>query len=274
MLCGIAGWKITSLIFRKTQFTWKTIVVVVVTNIPLASFSAFLDFSREVVNLNRTAAGGLQWLTVLVAFILPIAIIRRSMPIKLAPCIAMVLTGFIVATILAGGNAFAIRTFLVQAFKIPSSGITHTLVVGDHLLANKLIYRFRAPRRGEPVVFRYPIDPSREFLQRIVAIGGDTLEIRDKNVIVNGRLYANDPGVITESDIQPASQSSRDNIPAMTLPKDVVFVLGDNRDHSLDSRFWGYVPSDHIVGRASIIYWSVDSVTKHVRKDRIGKRIR
>jgi signal peptidase I len=207
-------------------------------------------------------------------FILSYAIVRKTLHAKKVVSIGIVGVAFIFNTVAATATSFTVRTYLVQAFVIPSSGMSPTLLVGDHLLANKLIYWFRAPVRGELVVFRYPPDPSKDFLQRVIATGGETIEIRDKKVFINGRPYPNDPGVSTEPDIQPGSQSSRDNIPSMTLPKDAVFVLGDNRDRSLDSRFWGYVPADQIVGRASMIYWSIDSVAKHIRTDRIGKCLR
>jgi signal peptidase I len=148
-----------------------------------------------------------------------------------------------------------------------------TLLVGDHLLANKYTYQFRAPSMGDLVVFTYPVDQSKDFLQRVMAVGGDTIEIRNKKVVINGKLYNDDPGIHMEDTVLPTSESPRDNLLPLKVPENAFFVLGDNRDHSLDSRFWGVVGRHHIVGRPFLIYWSYDSASNRVRTERIGKWI-
>jgi signal peptidase I len=166
------------------------------------------------------------------------------------------------------------RTFLFQAFAVPSASMEKNVLTGDRLLVNKFLYAprgtgilsrlfpARPPRRGEIVVFRYPPDPRRDFIKRVVALPGETIAIRGKRVFVDGRLldepyafhaddrvWPDDPGV-------PELGRRRDQLPPQTVPTDSYFVLGDNRDDSADSRFWGPVPERHLEGRALLVYWS------------------
>ncbi|MGB9711875.1 MAG: signal peptidase I [Dissulfurimicrobium sp.] len=193
---------------------------------------------------------------------------------------------YIQAILIALILALTIRTFVIQAFKIPSGSMMQTLLVGDHLLVNKFIYGVRnpftqtlwikgeKPKRGDVIVFIYPLDPSKDFIKRVIGIGGDTVEIINKKVYVNGRLYPDPPGVQhTDPRILPASVSPRDNMGPIIVPKDSLFVMGDNRDQSYDSRFWGFVPLKDVRGKALIIYWSWDSDDFRPRLDRIFKII-
>jgi signal peptidase I len=196
---------------------------------------------------------------------------------------------YVESLIIAAIIAFLVRGFIVQAFKIPSSSMERTLLIGDHLLVNRLSYvmkvpftdivllRLGNPERGDVVVFRYPVDRSKDFIKRVVAKEGDKVEIRDKVVFVNGKEARNPHAQYLEPTIIPAQFSKRDNMPPVTVPKDSYFVMGDNRDRSLDSRFWGFVHQNDLVGRALIIYFSwdteTDSVLGHVRWSRIGKLI-
>jgi signal peptidase I len=181
--------------------------------------------------------------------------------------------------------ALFIRTFVVQSFKIPSGSMEETLAIGDHLLVNKFIYGIKAPfidrtlldigspKRGDVVVFEYPKDESRDFIKRVVGTPGDIIEIRDKKVFVNGEPYINPHEVFKTSEILPKEQSPRDNFGPVKVPDNAYFVMGDNRDNSYDSRFWGFVGKDHIKGRAFIKYWSWDSDKSRVRWENIGKSI-
>ena len=157
---------------------------------------------------------------------------------------------FLIAIVLA----LIIRTFIVEAFKIPSGSMIPTLLVGDHLLVNKFIYRFTDPKRGDVIVFKYPDNPSRNFIKRIVGVGGDTIEVRDKVLYVNGQPQ-DEPYI---QHIAPDMQPTRDNFAQITVPQNTYFMMGDNRDSSLDSRFWRnrFVNRKAIVGKALIIYWS------------------
>ena len=161
---------------------------------------------------------------------------------------------FIIAIVLA----FIIRIFIVEAFKIPSGSMIPTLLVGDHLLVNKFIYKFTEPTRGDVIVFKYPDDPSRNFIKRIIGVGGDSIEVRDKVVYVNGEEQKEPYVQHISPEILPARYNSRDNFGPVTVPPNSYFMMGDNRDSSLDSRFWEnrFVNRRAIVGKAFIIYWS------------------
>jgi signal peptidase I len=171
---------------------------------------------------------------------------------------------FVVAVILA----ILIRAFIVQAFKIPSGSMESTLLVGDHILVNKFIYgvripfthlrwpRFSSPSRGDVIVFVFPMDRSKDFIKRVVGVGGDTVEVVDKKVFVNGKELVEPYVQHISPEIQPGSLSPRDNMPPIKVPKGYLFVMGDNRDASHDSRFWGFVPVEDVKGEAFLIYYS------------------
>ena len=180
--------------------------------------------------------------------------------------------------------AFFIRSFVVQAFKIPSGSMLPTLEIGDHLLVNKFLYGirvpfvggrildFKDPERNDVVVFIYPRDRSKDFIKRVVAVGGDTLEVRNKRLFINGEK-AEDPFAVYGPDIIPRRRSARDNFGPFSVPEGEVFVMGDNRDASHDSRFWGTVPVTEILGKAFVLYWSWDAHAFSPRWSRIGDRI-
>lgn len=162
------------------------------------------------------------------------------------------------ALLIALALALIIRMFVVEAFKIPSGSMIPSLLVGDHLLVSKFTYKFAQPKRGDVIVFKYPDDPSRNFIKRIIAVGGDTVEIRDKIVFVNG-IQQTEPYIQhVFQDVLPARYSARDNFGPLEVPANHYFMLGDNRDSSLDSRFWEhqFVNRRAIVGKALLIYWS------------------
>lgn len=181
--------------------------------------------------------------------------------------------------------ALVIRTYLVQAFKIPSGSMEDTLLIGDHLLVSKFIYgtkipfvdkrilTVRDPQRGDVIVFEYPEDPSKDFIKRVIGVPGDVVEGKEKKVYVNGTLYANPHEVHKEKDIIPKEMNPRDTFGPITVPADSYFVMGDNRDRSYDSRFWKFVRRDQIKGLAFIKYWSWDSEKFKPRFENIGRLI-
>lgn len=183
----------------------------------------------------------------------------------------------VVAVILA----LFIRTFIVQAFKIPSGSMKPTLLIGDHILVNKFIYGVKIPfwhktiipikdpQRGDIVVFKFPEDPDKDFIKRVVGIAGDVVEVRDKKVYVNHQPLRGDPGVNLDTLNIPADKQPRDNFGPVTVPPDSLFVMGDNRDHSYDSRFWGFVRLEALKGKAFIIYWSWNKETSGINLDRV-----
>jgi signal peptidase I len=169
---------------------------------------------------------------------------------------------YLEAAVIAVILALFIRTFVVQAFKIPSGSMEPTLLVGDHILVNKFIYGvkmpftratlipIKEPDRGDVIVFVYPVEPDKDFIKRVIGLPGDRIEISGQRIYINGALYEDEHGVYTARQAEVGSSNS------WVIPEDHVFVMGDNRDHSYDSRFWGFVPMRSIKGEAFIIYWS------------------
>ena len=181
--------------------------------------------------------------------------------------------------------ALVIRTYLVQAFKIPSGSMEDTLAIGDHLLVSKFVYgtkipfvdkrvlTIRDPRQGDVIVFEYPEDPSKDFIKRVVGVPGDVVEGKEKKVYVNGKPYENPHEVHKEKDIIPKEMNPRDTFGPITVPANSYFVMGDNRDRSYDSRFWKFVRRDQIKGLAFIKYWSWDRDKLRPRFGNIGQLI-
>ena len=181
--------------------------------------------------------------------------------------------------------ALVIRTYVVQAFKIPSGSMEDTLAIGDHLLVSKFIYgtkvpfstnrvlKIRDPHRGDVIVFEYPEDPSKDFIKRVVGTPGDVVEGKEKKVYVNGKLYENPHEIHKEKEVIPKEMNPRDTFGPVTVPAGSYFVMGDNRDRSYDSRFWGFVSQDKIKGLAFIKYWSWDRDKFRPRFGSIGKLI-
>ncbi len=210
------------------------------------------------------------------------------------------------AIVVAFVIAIVIRTFVIQAFKIPSGSMIPTLLIGDHILVNKFllgnpvdvpfsnIHLFRMPglrkpQRGDVIVFKYPEDPTRDFIKRVIGIEGDVIESKDKILYVNGRKLIETYVQHVDNNMIPAgreciydegvgfppnSTNCRDNFGPLKVPKGSVFVMGDNRDESYDSRFWRFVDLSLIKGKAIIIYWSWDNDNTWVRFNRIGRLIR
>ena len=180
--------------------------------------------------------------------------------------------------------ALFIRTFIVQAFKIPSGSMIPTLQIGDHILVNKLAYgvripvvghnamQFSKPKRGDVVVFIFPEDRTKDFIKRVIGVAGDTVEIRNKKIFINGQPI-DDPHAYFEGDDPSGGVQIKDDYGPKTVPENHIFVMGDNRDKSYDSRFWGYVDLDDVKGKAFLIYWSWDGGDRWVRWERLGEII-
>jgi signal peptidase I len=165
-----------------------------------------------------------------------------------------------------------IKQNYIQAYRIPSASMTPTLLVGDRILVDRRPAA-RTPKRGDLIVFEYPVDPKKDFIKRIVAVGGDTVLIKDKGLFVNGTLQMEPYVIHDDSRILSAAQSPRDNFGPVDVPNGSFFVMGDNRDHSYDSQFWGFVEQSRIKGIAKGIYWSRDNDKGVIRFDRIGCKI-
>jgi signal peptidase I len=169
--------------------------------------------------------------------------------------------------------ALFVRTWVVQAFKIPTGSMENNLLIGDHLLVNKLVFGptasavdrtilpVREVRRGDIVVFKYPDEPERDFIKRVIGLPGETLELRNKTVYIDGKPLE-EPYVHF---LTPASEGSevtsqdvRERYGPVTVPAGQYFVMGDNRDNSQDSRYWGFLPRSYVKGKALMIYWSFE----------------
>jgi len=178
---------------------------------------------------------------------------------------------YVEAILIALVLALFIRTFIVQAFKIPSGSMEPTLLIGDHLLGNKFIYGIKNPFTGDDwiaskrprprdiIVFKYPVNPDQDFIKRVIGVEGDIVEMVDKKLMVNGEPFEVDGAVYRDPTIIPGEMKPRDNFGPITVPKDSLFVMGDNRDNSYDSRFWKFVKLNSVKGKAFILYWSWNS---------------
>lgn len=198
---------------------------------------------------------------------------------------------YVEAIVIAVLLALFIRTFVIQAFKIPSGSMKSTLLIGDHILVNKFIYGIRLPfgnkellhisdpKRQDIVVFRYPVDPSKDFIKRVIGLPGDTVRIQDKKIYVNEEILEEPYAVHSDNRILPAGVSPRDNMSPIAVPEGNLFVMGDNRDESYDSRFWKFVDMSELKGKAFVIYWSwnregevtIEPAESYVRWNRIGR---
>ncbi len=187
--------------------------------------------------------------------------------------------------------ALLIRTFIVQAFKIPSGSMETTLLIGDHILVSKfpygthipneipflniklfddIVFFTKVPERGDIIVFKYPKDETRDFIKRVIGLPGDLLEVRRQKVFINGKPYEDTHARHTESPSDSAFVP-RDDFGPILIPEGHVFVMGDNRENSQDSRYWGYLNVKKIRGKALMIYWSWDRIESWVRFERFGK---
>jgi len=175
--------------------------------------------------------------------------------------------------------AIVLRTFIIQAFRIPTSSMEDNLLIGDHLLADKFVYgsyvpwkdntyaRLTDPKRGDVVIFRYPLDKKFMFIKRCMGLPGDIIQVKDKVLYINGQKM--DEPYIYNKDMRvyPAYMTPRDNFGPVTVPPDSYFVMGDNRDNSADSRFWGFLERKYLRGKARLVYWPPNrwKIIKHLK---------
>jgi signal peptidase I len=223
---------------------------------------------------------------------MPESEVRRREPVAAAPATLpkrkSQLREYVEALGVALLLALGIRTFVVQAFKIPSGSMLPTLQIGDHILVNKFLYGprleipltqmslgrlpgLRKPRPGDVVVFIWPKDRSKDFIKRVIAVEGQTVEVRNRQVFIDGKPW-DDPHATWVMQ-RGLGGAAGDNYGPYTVPPDHVFVMGDNRDQSYDSRFWGPVPIADIKGEALVIYWSWDGPDRWVRWERLGRLV-
>ena len=206
------------------------------------------------------------------------------------------------AIVIAFVLAIVLRTFLIQAYKIPSGSMEPTLAIGDHIMVNKIRYGLRMPdslfgltpfageipyghylfhlaavHRGDVVVFVFPLDPTKDFIKRVIGIGGDTVRVKDGRVFLNGEPMPDPHAHFEVAPQERSPYSPRDNYGPATVPAGEFLMMGDNRDRSYDSRFWGFVKLDQIEGRAMFIYWSWGADSQSllgIRWNRFGMAVR
>ena len=173
--------------------------------------------------------------------------------------------------------ALFVRTYVLQAFKIPTGSMENNLLIGDHLLVNKFVdaptassvERALLPigeiRRGDVLVFKYPVEPDRDFIKRVIGLPGETLQLKDKKIFINGKpldepyVHFLEPPRGSSELSEVTSSDVRENYGPVTVPPNQYFMMGDNRDNSADSRYWGFMPRDYVKGKALLIYWSYES---------------
>jgi len=180
----------------------------------------------------------------------------------------------IVAVILA----LFVRTWVFQAFKIPTGSMEPNLLVGDHLIVNKMT--FSSVHRGDVVVFKFPKEPERDFIKRVIGLPGDKIELKRKTVYVNGQALTEPYAHFLESpraETDPVSDDVRQDYGPVTVPSDQYFMMGDNRDNSEDSRYWGFLPMSYVKGKAEFMYFSLADdapMLSGIRWERIGTIVR
>jgi signal peptidase I len=185
--------------------------------------------------------------------------------------------------------ALFVRTWIVQAFKIPTGSMENNLLIGDHLVVNKFVFGplasdiekavlpVREIRRGDVVVFKYPVEPERDFIKRVIGLPGETLELRNKKVYINGHPleenYVHFLEPVAEGQ-ELTSFEQRERYGPVQIPEGQYFVMGDNRDNSQDSRWWGFLPDSYIKGQALMIYWSYESGSEDYVETGFGASIK
>jgi signal peptidase I len=197
-----------------------------------------------------------------------------------------ILREYVEAAVWALALTMFLRAFVIQAFRIPSESMRDTLLVGDFLFVNKFEYGpkipfthirlpgLRGPRHGDVIVFQYPQDPSKDFIKRCIATGNQTLEVKNKQVYLDGRAIREPYVIHTDPATRPAGYDERDFFGPVTVKPNELFMMGDNRDNSNDSRYWGTLDMDLVKGRAMFLYWSWDGERNWPRWNRIFQIIR
>ena len=188
--------------------------------------------------------------------------------------------------------ALFVRTFVVQAFKIPTGSMENNLLIGDHLLVNKFalaptssgfergLLPIATIKRGDVLVFKYPVEPDRDFIKRVIGLPGETLELKEKKIYINGKPldepyvhFLEEPRRNSEFS-EVTSSDVRENYGPVTVPPNQYFMMGDNRDNSADSRYWGFMPRDYVKGKALLIYWSYESEREDYEDESAGATVK
>jgi signal peptidase I len=206
----------------------------------------------------------------IVLLVLIIALIKKKVRTTVPKAIFIQIINIIFAVSIA----LVFKQYVIQAYKIPAGSNVPAILIGDHVLVNKYVYKFHQPQRNDWVIFKFPKDEKIDYLKRVVALPGDQVEIKDKKLYVNNQLISEPFVINSTASVIDKLKSPRDSFGPVTVPEKSYFVLGDNRDNSFDSRFWGFVKEDKIKGKAEIVYFSYDNQAKSIRYDRVGLKLK
>lgn len=277
LLCGLGKiFNIKDLTFKKALLTSLLLLLITAVSEIITLVFTLLNVDNIIFNLILSIA----------LIVLNIYIFKVKFETTVLKSIGL----YISLIVIAVGSALLIRTNIVQAYKIPSGALKPTLVIGDHLLVNKFIYDYKEPSRGDLIVFPFPEDPSKIYIKRIIGVEGDKIEIKNDVLFLNdNEVQLSKVGDYNDDKISGADEyietlegssyhildihEKNDNFGPIVVPENSLFVLGDNRDNSMDSRYWGFVDKTTVKGKAFVIYWSWDSNKSQVRWERIGNSL-
>lgn len=250
----------------------KIVLLLALAIVVLGAYAALANTERFMVAMVATVAAALiVWLGSLIDAVVQSK--RQEQSYELRPynrVIVYVVYGLAVATGIEVATSIVKNQF-VQAFRIPSGSMSPTLLPGDYVLADKRPAA-RRPSRGDIAVFRFPKESRLMFLDRVVGVGGDTLELRDKALLIGSEPVPEPFTVHLDSEVRPAGGDPRDNFGPTVVPAQSYFVMGDNRDNSNDSRYWGPLPEHDVIGTVRGVYFSQDPQSGTIRWERIGRR--
>ena len=276
LITNVLALKLAALIFRRPNLRWRTAGMITCVVLALSGLGFFLEYCGSILGVPASVETSLQLLSTIVVWWIPTLLIHRSLDLKYLRSFAVLFVATIISGALFIGIAISTRVFAFEPFSSASGSMVPTIQIGDQVIANKLVYRIREPARGDIVIFKSPLDRHKNGIKRVVAVAGDSIEIRDKTVLINDRPIDDPWGHHLDPQIIPQSGDEggkRDNLAPIVLPPETYFLLGDNRDRSTDSRDWGPIKREDIKGKVSVIDWSKDRDAGGIRWERIRKNI-
>ena len=260
-------WVACGKLFKIDNLTFKKAFLTYLLLFPVLLIFKFVEFLLPSSGISGIISG-------LFIFVMSIIFVIWVIKIRFDTTILRSIGIYLLPTICLIGLALFVRTYVVQAYMIPAGSMKPTMLIGDHILVDKFTYDRAKPNRGDIIVFKFPVDPEKDFIKRVIGVEGDVVEGADKKIYVNDQPIDDSYSIRTDPKIIPHGVQKRDNFGPITVPQNSFFVLGDNRDQSFDSRFWGFVDLEVVKGKAYLIYWSWDRYKFKVRWDRIGSKIR
>lgn len=219
------------------------------------------------LGLGSFVLGAPYYLGVSIAMLVGIAVNLWLLKARLQTTLKRAFLVFLCLGVVSFVSDFVFKGNIFKSYSVPAGSMVNTLLIGDNFIADHLAYRYSDPKHEDIVLFLYPKDTSKTYVKSCIALPGDVVEIRDKTLFINNEEVLE--SYVTHADAK-VLDSERDNFGPYTVPDECYFMLGDNRDHSYDSRFFGCVPRGNILGRAEMIYWSWDKKTHDIRWERIG----